>query len=73
MKKRFKIKGIDCANCAAHLEEKIKKVEGVENASISFFTETMIIECSEEYLEEVMKSIRKLVKKEEPEATIEEM
>ena len=73
MKKKLKIKGIDCANCAAHLEEKIKKVEGVENASISFFTENMIIECSEENLNEIMKNVRKLVKKEEPDATIEEI
>lgn len=73
MKKQLKIKGIDCANCALNLEEKIKKVEGVENASISFFTEKMIIECSEENLEEIMKKIQKLVKREEPEATIEEI
>ena len=73
MKKNFKIKGIDCANCAAHLEEKIKKVEGVECSSISFFTENMVIECREENLDEVMKNIRKLVKREEPDATIEEI
>lgn len=73
MKKKIKIKGIDCANCAAHLEEKIKKLEGVQDASISFFTENMVIECSEKNLDEVMKNIRKLVKKEEPDATIEEI
>lgn len=72
MKKIFSIKGIDCANCAAHLEEKIKKVEGVENASISFFTEKMLIECSEENLEEVIKNVQKLIKREEPDAIIEE-
>jgi len=73
MKKKLKINGIDCANCAAHLEEKIKKIKGVENASISFFTEKMIIECSEENLDEVMNNIRKLVKKEEPDAIVEEI
>ena len=73
MKKKFKIKGIDCANCAAQLEEKIKKVEGVESASISFFTEKMIIECSEENLNEIIKNVKKLVKREEPDVTIEEI
>lgn len=73
MKNVFKIKGIDCANCAAHLEEKIKKIEGVENASISFFTEKMVIECSEENKKEVMKKLKKLIKKEEPDTTIEEI
>ena len=73
MKKQLKIKGIDCANCALQLEEKIKKIEGIENATISFFSEKMTIECSEEKLEEVMKNIQKLVKKEESDATIEEI
>ena len=73
MKNIFKIKGIDCANCAAHLEEKIRKIEGVEEATISFFTEKMVIECSDEDKDEVMNKIKKLVKKEEPDATIEEM
>ena len=73
MKKSFRIKGIDCENCAAHIEEKIKKVKGVDSASISFFTENMVIECSEENLGEVMKNIQKIVKREEPDATIEEI
>ena len=48
MKYNFKIKGLDCANCAAELERAIQKIEGVDSASISFMTEKMIIECNEE-------------------------
>ena len=48
MKIKFKIKGLDCANCAAELERAIQKIEGVDSASISFMTEKMIIECNEE-------------------------
>lgn len=35
MKNKFKIKGLDCANCAAELERAIQKIEGVQSASIS--------------------------------------
>jgi len=73
MKSTLKIKGIDCANCAAQLEELIKKVEGVENASISFLSERMVLEYEEQNKDEVMKRIRKLIKKEEPDATLEEI
>lgn len=73
MRKIFKIKGLDCANCAAHLEEKIKNVEGVESASISFFTEKLIIDFDEENEEETMIKIKKLIKKEEPDTTLEEV
>ena len=43
MKKTFKIRGIDCANCAAQLENAINKIDGVQNASISFMAERMVL------------------------------
>ena len=73
MKSTFKIKGIDCANCAAQLENALNKVEGVESASISFMSERMVLEYDEQNKEEVMKKVKKVIKKEEPDATLEEM
>jgi len=72
MRNVFKIKGLDCASCALKLEDKIKKVMGVENATISFMTEKLVIECSEEEKEVVIKNIKKVIKKEEPDVVIEE-
>ena len=37
MKNKFKIKGLDCANCAAKLEAEIQKIEGINEASISLW------------------------------------
>lgn len=73
MKMKFKIKGIDCANCAAELERAIQKIDEVKEASISFMTEKLVIECDEENKEEVMKKVQKVIKKEEPECTIKEV
>ncbi|MCI8309402.1 MAG: hypothetical protein HFJ45_04240 [Clostridia bacterium] len=73
MKYNFRIKGIDCANCAAELERDIQKISGVKSASISFMTEKMIIECEENEKDEVIKKIQKLVKKEEPDAIMKEI
>lgn len=73
MKSTFKIKGIDCANCAAQLENAISKVEGIESASISFMAERMVIEYNEQNKEEIMKKIKKIIKREEPDATLEEI
>ena len=33
MKKKFKLQDLDCANCAAKMEEAIKKIDGVTDAS----------------------------------------
>ena len=73
MKNKFKIKGLDCANCAAKLEGEIQKVEGVNEASISFMTERLVIECEENEKQEVMDRVNKVIKKEEPDVTIEEI
>ena len=41
MKKVYIITGIDCANCAAKIEQKFAKVPGVEEVSITFATEQL--------------------------------
>lgn len=73
MKNKFKIKGLDCANCAAKLEEEIQKIEGVNGASISFMSERLVIECDENEKQEVMDKVNNVIKKEEPDVTIEEI
>ena len=73
MKYNFKIEGLDCANCAEKLERSINKVEGVNKATISFITQKMIIELDEENKNSIMKEIKKVIKKEEPDVTIEEV
>lgn len=72
MKSKFKIKGIDCANCAAKLEIAIQKIEEIKSASLSFMSERLEIEYDCEK-EEIMKKLKKVIKKEEPDATIEEI
>ncbi len=73
MKSKFKIKGLDCANCANSLERAIQKIDGVESANISFMTEKMELEYDETRKEEIMKNVKKVIKKEEPDVTIEEV
>lgn len=73
MKMKFKIKGIDCANCAAELERAIQKIEGVTEASLSFMTEKLVMEIEDDRKDEVLKNLKKIVKKEEPDCTIEEI
>ena len=48
MKCNFKIKGLDCANCAAELERAIQKVDGVDAATINFMEEKMVLEINED-------------------------
>ena len=52
MKSKFKIEGLDCANCAAELESAIKKIEGITEVSISFMTERLVLEYNENMKDE---------------------
>lgn len=70
---KFKIKGLDCANCAAELERAIQKVDGVESVSISFMTERMEIDYDAGNKDEIMKKIRKVIKREEPDVELQEI
>ncbi|MBO5551189.1 MAG: cation transporter [Lachnospiraceae bacterium] len=46
MKKSYKIE-VDCANCAAKMEEAAKKTEGVKDAVVNFMTLKMNVEFAD--------------------------
>ena len=55
MKKKFKLEDLDCANCAAKMEEAIKKIEGVNDASVSFMTQKMMVDAVDDKFDDIMK------------------
>ena len=57
MKKKFKLEDLDCANCAAKMEDGIKKIDGVTSASVSFMTQKLVIEADDARFDEIMKEV----------------
>ena len=70
MKKTFKIEELCCANCAAKIEEKIKKLDCIKDASLAFMAERLTIEVDENDLEAAISEIRKIIKKVEPDCRL---
>lgn len=70
MKKRFKLVDLDCANCAAKMEDAIKKVDGVKDATVSFVMQKMTVEADDARFEDIMKEIVKVCKRVEPDCEI---
>jgi len=68
MRKIIKLEGLCCANCAAKIEEGIKKVEGVKEASLSFMTQRLTIEAEDGKEDVVIAAAKKISNKIEPEA-----
>ena len=70
MKKTFKLIDLDCANCAAKMEDAIKKIDGVINATVSFMTQKMTIEAEDEKFDRVVEEAVKACRKVEPDCTV---
>lgn len=71
MKKTFNLEDLDCANCAAKMENGIKKLDGVKNASVSFITQKMTVEAEDGVdFDGLMKQVVKLCRKVEPDCRI---
>lgn len=71
MKKKFKLIDLDCANCAAKMEEGIKKISGVKDASVSFMTKKLVLEADDDRFDEIMKEVVAVCAKVEPDCKIE--
>lgn len=70
MEKSFKIE-VDCANCANLVETAVKKVEGIQDASISFMTQKMKVHFEDGAdPKSVMTNVIKTAKKIEPDFVI---
>lgn len=70
MKKVYKLEDLDCANCAAKMEDHIKKLDGVTDATVSFMTQKMTVITESDDQTAIMKEIVKICKKIEPDCTI---
>lgn len=72
MIKEYYIKGLDCANCAAKLENRLKHIDCLQSVNINFFNRKLIIKVDEEDLEKAYQQILKITKKVEPNVTYSE-
>ena len=70
MKKKFALEELDCANCAAKMEDAIKKLDGVQDASVNFLTQKLTVDADDDRFDEIMKEISKVIKKIEPDCRV---
>ena len=70
MKRIYILEGLDCANCAAKMEESIKKIDGVNDAVVSFMTQKMTVDADDERFDEIMDEVVRVCAKVEPDCQI---
>lgn len=70
MRKVFKLDDLDCANCAAKMEDAINKIDGVEKASISFMAQKLTLVADDARFDAIVDEAQRAMSKIEPDCTI---
>ena len=70
MKKTFILQDLDCANCAAKIENAVQQIEGVISATVSFMTGKLVLEAEEARFEEILDEAEKLIAKVDDDVTL---
>lgn len=63
MKKKFKLENLDCANCAAKMEAAINKIEGVNEATVSFMNQKLVIDAVDDKFDEIVNQAAEAIAK----------
>lgn len=70
MKKKFILEGLECANCAAKMEDAINKLDGVNGATVNFMTQKLVIDAADGKMPAIVQAAEKVIKDLEPETTM---
>lgn len=54
MRKTYRLQDLDCANCAAKMEDAINRIDGVEKATISFMTQKLTLVADESRFDSIL-------------------
>jgi len=70
MKKRFTLTDLDCANCAAKMEDAIKKIDGVNDAVVSFMAQKLTLDADDARFDAILDEVVRVCQKVEPDCVI---
>lgn len=71
--KTYRFTDIDCPNCAAKVEAKIRKIKGVLDANIAFFAQKVTITAEEADFDAIYPAAVAAVQKIEPDCELVEI
>lgn len=70
MIKSFKLRDLDCANCAAKMENAINRIDGVNRATVSFMTQKLTLDADDERFDAILDEAAAACRKIEPDCEI---
>lgn len=70
MKRTYNLEDLDCAVCAEKMANAIRKIDGVEDADVSFLMQKLTVSADDSRFDDIMKQVIKACKKVEPDCKI---
>lgn len=70
MRKIYKLEDLDCAGCAAKMENSINALDGVTSCTVSFMTQKLSVEADEDKLDDILKKAQKICRKIDPDCRL---
>ena len=70
MIKTFKLRDLDCANCAAKMENAINQLDGVNSARVSFMTQKLTLDADDARFDSILDAAAAVCSKIEPDCEI---
>ncbi len=70
MKKTFDMTDLECAHCAAKMENAIRTLDGVTGVSINFFAQKLTLEAEDARFDDIVAQAQKICRKVEPDCRI---
>ena len=70
MRKVFKMEDLECANCAAKMQDAIAKIDGVNSVNISFMTQKLTLDAEDERFDAILDAAQKAISKFEKDCDI---
>ncbi|SFB24902.1 heavy metal translocating P-type ATPase [Clostridium frigidicarnis] len=70
IKKQFILEGLDCAACSMKIEEKVSKINYVENVTLNFVNKTLSLNVDEDKEDKIEDEIKYIVNRLEPDVKV---
>lgn len=70
MRKAYKLTDLDCANCAAKMQNDIGKLDGVNKVTVAFMTQKMVLDADPDKIDSILDQAQNICHKYEPECMI---
>ena len=70
MRKVYRLEGEICGNCAAKIEDRISKLDGVNSARVNFMALKFTLDAADERFDSLLDESISIFKKVEPDCTV---